>query len=67
MMNKLAIKASGLYYKNITTVNDTSRVVIMMILTDAPSWSNTYNYHSDDSRGVIYIPSAIYYAPRAHS
>jgi hypothetical protein len=39
----------GLYYKNITIVNDTSRVVRMMIISDAPSCGITYGCHSDES------------------
>ncbi len=42
--------------KNITLVNDTSRVIRMTIVNDASSYGVTYNHHSDDSRGVIYIP-----------
>jgi hypothetical protein len=34
---------SGLYYKHITIVNDASRVVIMMIVSDATAWSITYD------------------------
>jgi hypothetical protein len=33
---------SGLYYKNIMIVNDTSRVVRMAIASDATTWSVTY-------------------------
>jgi hypothetical protein len=57
--------SSGLYYKNMgivtddqhewclfsSTTNDTSRVVRMMIIGDATTWSIT----SDDYRGVIYV------------
>ncbi len=32
----------GLYYKNITIVNDTSRVMGMTIVGDATTWSDTY-------------------------
>ncbi len=32
----------GLYYKNITIVNDTSRVLRMTIVSDAPSCGVTY-------------------------
>jgi hypothetical protein len=35
-------------------VNDTSRVVRTTIVSDATTWSITYDHHSDDSRGVIY-------------
>jgi hypothetical protein len=35
-------------------VNDTSRVVRMMIISDAITWSIPYDCHSDDFRGVIY-------------
>jgi hypothetical protein len=33
--------------------NDTSRVIRMMIVSDATTWSITYDRHSDDSTGVI--------------
>jgi hypothetical protein len=46
----------GLYYKNITIVNDTSRVIIVTIVSDALSCGITYTHHSDKSRGVIYNP-----------
>jgi hypothetical protein len=36
----------------------------MTIVSDAPSCGNTYNRHSDNSRGVIYAPRVINYAPR---
>ncbi len=35
-------KTSCLYYKHITTVNDASRVDIMMIIGDITPWSVTY-------------------------
>jgi hypothetical protein len=54
----------GLYYKNIAVINDTSRVVRMMIVSVALSCGVTYNCHSDDSRGVIYSPRVINHAPR---
>ncbi len=34
--------------------DDTNRVVRMMIINDATSRSVTYDYHSDNSRAVIY-------------
>jgi hypothetical protein len=37
------IDCTGLYYKNITIVNDASRVVIMMIVSDITTWSIPYN------------------------
>ncbi len=55
---------SGLYYKNITIVNDTYRVIRMMNLSDAPSCGITYNHSSDDSRGVIYTFRVINYTLR---
>jgi hypothetical protein len=48
------LTTSGLYYKNIATINETSRAVRMMILSDTPSCGVTYDHHSDNSRGVIY-------------
>jgi hypothetical protein len=42
--------------KNITFVSDTSRVIRMTIVGDAPSGGVNYNHHSDDSRGVNYAP-----------
>jgi hypothetical protein len=47
------INFSGLYYKNIMTVNDTSRVV----RGDAPSCCVTDNHNSSNSGGVIYACS----------
>jgi hypothetical protein len=41
----------GIYYKNITIVNDTSKV----ISSNAPSCGIAYNHHSDDSKGVNYV------------
>ncbi len=55
-----------MYYKNVTIINDTPRVVRMMIVSDAPSCGVTYNCHSDDSRGIIYAPRVINYYPREH-
>jgi hypothetical protein len=49
-----------MYYKNVTIVNDTPRVVRMMIISDAPSCGITYNCHSDDSRGIIFHIDATY-------
>ncbi len=40
----------------ITIVNDTSKVIRMMTISDAPSCGITYDDHSDDSRDVIYAP-----------
>ncbi len=34
------------------SVNDISRVVKMMNISDATTWSVKYNCHSDNSRGV---------------
>jgi len=42
----------GLCCRNITIVNDTSRV----IRSDAPSCGITYDHHSDNSRRVTYAP-----------
>jgi hypothetical protein len=39
------IANNGLYYKNITIVNDTSRVIRMMIASDTTTWSITYGHH----------------------
>jgi hypothetical protein len=39
---------------NSNSVNDTFRVVRMMIVSDATTWSMINDRHSDDSRGVIY-------------
>jgi len=36
------------------SVNDTFRVVRMIIVSDTTNWSFTYDRHSDNSRGVIY-------------
>jgi len=36
------------------SINDTSRVVRITIVSDATTWSVTYDHHSDSSRGVIY-------------
>ncbi len=36
------------------SVNDSTRVIRMMIISDASTWSVTYDHHSDNSRGVIY-------------
>jgi hypothetical protein len=49
-------KHCELYYKNITIINDTSRVIKMMIVSDAVSCGITYDCHSDNFRGVIYAP-----------
>ncbi len=46
---------SGLYYKIIMIVNDTSRVVRMAIVRDAPIRGITYDCHSYNSRGVIIV------------
>ncbi len=45
-------------------VNDTYKVIRMMIVSDAPSCGVTYNRHSDGSRGVIYAPKVVNYVPR---
>ncbi len=45
---------SDLHYKNITIVNDTSRVVRMVIVSDAPSCV-IYGCHSENSGGVTYV------------
>ncbi len=49
-------KKSGLYNKSITIVNETSRVIRMTIVTDAPGCGLTYDCYSDNFRGVIYPP-----------
>ncbi len=49
-------KNSGLYNINRKIVNDASRVIRMTIVTDAPGCGITYDYHSDNCRGVIYAP-----------
>ncbi len=36
--------------ENITIVNDTSRVIRMVIVSDAPSCGITYDHHSGDSK-----------------
>ncbi len=51
-----AYLSCGLYYTNITIVNDTTIIVRMMIVSDAPRYCFTYNCHSDDTRDVIYAP-----------
>jgi len=48
--------SSGLYYKSIMIINNTSIVVRMMIISDAPSCGVTYDHQSDNSRGVIHAP-----------
>ncbi len=55
-INVLAYLSCGLYYKNITIVNDTSRVVRMTIESDAPSCGVTNDCHPDISRSVICAP-----------
>ncbi len=55
-LRRSAPLSRGLYCKIITIVNDTSRVVRMMIVTGAPSCGVTNVRHSDDSRGVINAP-----------
>ncbi len=50
------IGPSSLHYKDVTIVSDTSRVVRMTIISDAPRLGVTYDCHSDDSRGFIYPP-----------
>ncbi len=47
-------------------VNDTSRVVRMAIVSDAPMRGITYDRHSDNSRGAIYAPRVINNAPREY-
>ncbi len=47
-------------------VNDTSRIIRIMIVSDAPSCGITYGHHSYDTRGVIYAPRVVNYAPRQH-
>ncbi len=58
---------SGLYYKNIKTVNGTSRVIRITIISDGPSCGITYSHSSDDSRGVIYTFRVINYTLREQS
>ncbi len=36
------------------SVNDTSRIIRIMIVSDATTWSITDDCHSNNSRGVIY-------------
>jgi hypothetical protein len=45
-----------MYCKNIAIVNDTSWVIRMTIVSDAPSCDVAYNHPSDDSRDVITAP-----------
>ncbi len=40
---KLMVETSGQYYKHIMTVNDASRIVTMMVVIDATTWSITYD------------------------
>ena len=54
----------GLYYKNITIVNYTSRVLRITIVSDALSYGITYSCLSGDSRGAIYAPRVINYSPK---
>jgi hypothetical protein len=35
----------GLYYKHTTIVNDAARVIRMMIVSDATTWSATYDHN----------------------
>ncbi len=44
---------SGSIIDNSRRINDTSRVVRMMVVSDTTTWSTTYNHHFDNSRGVI--------------
>ncbi len=53
----------GLYYKNITIVNYTSRVLRITIVSDAQYCGVTYNCY-DDSRGAIYAPRDTNYSTR---
>jgi hypothetical protein len=41
----------------------TPRVVRITIISDDPSCGVTY-HHSDDSRGVIYAPRVVNFAPK---
>ncbi len=52
--------------KHIMIVNDNSRVVRMTILSAVPSCGIPYDYHSDNSRGVINAPGVINNALREH-
>jgi hypothetical protein len=61
----MKLTPGGLYHKNIMIVNDTSRVVRMTIISDAPSYGVTNYCPSDNSRCVIYAPRFINYAPYA--
>ncbi len=36
------------------SVNDTFRIIRVTVVSDATTWSVTYDHHSDNSRGVIY-------------
>jgi hypothetical protein len=51
-LSKAKPKASGLNHKNITIVNENSKVFRMALQVVA----SHYNHHSDDSRGVTYTP-----------
>ncbi len=46
-------KSSGLYYKNITIINDTYKVIRMVIVSDDPSCNITYDFNSYKSCDVI--------------
>ncbi len=39
------VQGSGLYYRNITNVNDTFSVIRMTIISDATTWSITYDHN----------------------
>ena len=56
MKPKLPLGNCGLYCKNIMIINDTSRVIRMMIISDTSSCGITYDCHSDISKGGIYAP-----------
>ena len=58
------MKGCGMCCKNIKIVNDTFRVIRMMIISDALSCGITYDGHSDDCRGVTYAPRVINNASR---
>jgi hypothetical protein len=45
----------GIAIDDSRSVNDTSRVIRMTIVSDATTWSITYEHHSDNFRGVIYV------------
>ncbi len=45
-------------------ITDTSTVVRMTIISDAPNCGIIYDWRSDNSGGVINAPRVVNYAPR---